>query len=144
MLISLLPPMQLTHAAETTQRYELDTDGIDPGATYLIVNTATAGSANALMFYYGGTWSRDFRNQTLTIMLTEQLCNETEKNKEKFAIMLEDTAVVISPLIPWSIAGAVPLASIGAPTESILFAFFLYLLPILRILHSIVFKKKTK
>lgn len=83
-------------------------------------------------------------NQTLTIMLTEQLCNETEKNKEKFAIMLEDTAVVISPLIPWSIAGAVPLASIGAPTESILFAFFLYLLPILRILHSIVFKKKTK
>ncbi|MBE6572529.1 MAG: sodium:proton antiporter [Ruminococcaceae bacterium] len=83
-------------------------------------------------------------NQTLTIMLAEQLCNETEKDKERFAIMLEDSAVVISPLIPWSIAGAVPLASIGAPTESILFAFFLYLLPIVRILHSFVSKKKNK
>ena len=26
---------------------------------------------------------------------------------------------VIAPLIPWSIAGAVPLAAIGAPTSSV-------------------------
>ena len=28
---------------------------------------------------------------------------------------LEDGTIVIAPLIPWSIAGAVPLASMGAP-----------------------------
>ncbi len=67
MVASLLPPMQMTRAAEVTQRYELDTDGIDPGATYLIVNAGTAGNANALKFYYDSYWSRDFRNQTLTV-----------------------------------------------------------------------------
>ncbi len=66
-IVSLLPPMQLTRAAEVVQRYELDTDGIDPGATYLIVNTGTAGTGNALRFYYGSYWSRDFRNQSLTV-----------------------------------------------------------------------------
>ena len=66
-IATLLPPMQNTRAAEVTQRYELDTDGIDPGATYLIVNTGSAGSAHALKFYYSSSWSRDFRDQTLTI-----------------------------------------------------------------------------
>ena len=67
MVFSLLPPVQIAYAAETIQRYELDTDGIDVGATYLIVNAGTAGSGNALRFYYSSMWSRDLRNQTLTI-----------------------------------------------------------------------------
>lgn len=67
MLVSILTPTQVVRAAETVQRYELDTDGIDPGATYLIVNTGTAGSGNALKFYYSGWFNRDFRNQTLTV-----------------------------------------------------------------------------
>ncbi len=67
MLLSLLPPWQITTAAEVTQRYELDTDGIDPGATYLIVNTANAGNANALRFYYSSSWSNDLHNQTLKV-----------------------------------------------------------------------------
>lgn len=37
---------------------------------------------------------------------------------------------VIAPLIPWSIAGAVPLAAIGAPTSSVCAACYLYLLPL--------------
>ena len=64
---TLLPPAQITRAAEAAWRYELDTDGIDPGATYLIVNNSSAGSAHALKFYYSSSWSRDFRDQTLTI-----------------------------------------------------------------------------
>lgn len=83
-------------------------------------------------------------NQTLTIMLCEQLCGETEKNKQKLAIILENSAVVIAPLIPWSIAGAVPLASIGAPTESLLFAFFLYLLPICEAVSSLIKRNNTE
>ncbi|MGI6702531.1 MAG: Na+/H+ antiporter NhaC family protein [Clostridia bacterium] len=75
-------------------------------------------------------------NQTLTIMMTYQLCNEIETDSQKLAIHLENTAVVIAPLIPWSIAGAVPLASIGAPTSSILMACFLYILPIYTFIKS--------
>ena len=68
-------------------------------------------------------------NQTLTIML----CDGVEPDRERFAIHLEDSAVLVAPLVPWSIAGGVPLASIGAPTASILFACFLYFVPLWRL-----------
>ena len=76
-------------------------------------------------------------NQTLTIMLTHQLCSDIETEKEKFAMDLENSAVVIAPLIPWSIAGAVPLASVGAPMASLIAACFLYLLPIYTLISSL-------
>lgn len=72
-------------------------------------------------------------NQTLTIMLTRQLCEGVESDRERFAIHLEDSAVLVAPLVPWSIAGGVPLASIGAPTVCIVFACFLYLVPLWRL-----------
>ena len=83
-------------------------------------------------------------NQTLAIMLTQQLCTKTERKKEKFANDLEDSVVVLAPMIPWSIAGAVPLTAAGAPQSSILFAFFLYLLPIYRVIMGIMKKDKRK
>ena len=69
-------------------------------------------------------------NQTLAIILTHQLSDGAEKDKNTAAINLENTAVVISPLVPWSIAAAVPLTSSGAPTASVLTAVFLYILPL--------------
>ncbi len=69
-------------------------------------------------------------NQTLAIMLTQQLCMDAEPDPETMASHLENTTVVIAPLIPWSIAGAVPLATVGAPTACILTACYLYLLPV--------------
>ena len=72
-------------------------------------------------------------NQTLTIMLAYQLCRETEPDARKLAVNLENSAVVVAALIPWSIACGVPLASVGAPMLSIVFAFFLYLLPLWRL-----------
>ena len=69
-------------------------------------------------------------NQTLAIMLTDQLCIRTEPDKLRFANNLEDSAVLIAPLVPWSIACAVPLTAAGAPGYSVLFAVFLYLLPL--------------
>ena len=74
-------------------------------------------------------------NQTLSIMLTDQLCRNIEQDEQRHAINLEDTAVVVAPLVPWSIAGAVPLASVGAPTASLLLACFLYLLPLAGLLN---------
>lgn len=69
-------------------------------------------------------------NQTLCIMLSHYLCKETISDNKQLAIDLENTAVVIAPLIPWSIASVVPLTAAGAPIESILAAFYLYLLPL--------------
>ena len=76
-------------------------------------------------------------NQTLTIMLTEQLCCHTEENKSKLAVYLENSAVIIAPLVPWSIAGNVPLTSAGAPVLSIGCAVFLYILPLYSLMVSI-------
>ena len=81
-------------------------------------------------------------NQTLTILLTSQLCSDINPDKEQFAVDLEDSAAVIAPLIPWSIAGAVPLSAIGAPTTAIFAAFYLFLLPLWRM--GVSFVKKGK
>lgn len=83
-------------------------------------------------------------NQTLAIMLTYQLCDEVERDEYRMANYLENTAVVISPLIPWSIACAVPLGSADAPMLSILAACYLYLLPIWNIIISYYHKKNKK
>ena len=67
----------------------------------------------------------------------QQLCAEVEPDPETMASHLENTTVVIAPLIPWSIAGAVPLATVGAPTACILTACYLYLLPVWNYLVAI-------
>ena len=69
-------------------------------------------------------------NQTLAIMLTHQLCKKVERRAEIFAVQIENTAVIISPLIPWSIASVIVLMPISAPKISILAAFYLWLIPI--------------
>ncbi len=81
-------------------------------------------------------------NQTLAIMLTHQLCDDTERDIEKFAVNLEDSAVVMASLVPWSIASTVALSSVDAPSSSIFFACFLYLLPLWRLVCSIIKKGK--
>ena len=81
-------------------------------------------------------------NQALAIMLTHQLCMDTEPDPETMASHLENTVVVIAPLIPWSIAGAVPLATVGAPTACILTACYLYLLPVWNYMAAIYHHRK--
>lgn len=69
-------------------------------------------------------------NQTLAIMLTHQLSSNVEKNKSKLALYLEDSVVITSSLIPWSIASTVPMDSTGAPLICVLAACYIYILPI--------------
>ena len=75
-------------------------------------------------------------NQSLTILLVHQLCRELHEDPSDMALDLEDTAVVVAPLVPWSIAGAVPLSAVGAPGISVLLACYLYLLPLWRLIRS--------
>ena len=81
-------------------------------------------------------------NQTLAIMLAHQLCSDTEKDNSKMAYYLENTAVVMAPLVPWSIAVSVPLTSIGAPSVCILTACYLYLVPLYNLALSFIKKKR--
>ena len=81
-------------------------------------------------------------NQVLAIMLTQQLCSDIEPDGARMASALEDTAAVIAPLVPWSIAAAVPLASVGAPSACILTACYLYLLPLWRLAVELVRQKR--
>ena len=69
-------------------------------------------------------------NQALAVLLTEQLSRPICPNASERAAHLENTAIIIPPLIPWSIAGAVPIATIGAPATCVLAAFYLWLLPV--------------
>lgn len=75
-------------------------------------------------------------NQTLCILLTRQLCGDEYDDPGQLALDLEDSAVVVAPLVPWSIAGAVPLSAVGAPSAAILAAFYLYLLPLCRLVTA--------
>ena len=69
-------------------------------------------------------------NQTLAAMLVHQVCGQLFKTREEQALILEDTVILLAALIPWSIAGSVPLASVGAPMSSMLYAVYLYFIPL--------------
>ena len=75
-------------------------------------------------------------NQTLAILLTNQLCREEYADPKALALDLEDTAAITSPLIPWCIAGAVPLTMVGAPLSALPLACYLWLIPIWRTFSS--------
>lgn len=69
-------------------------------------------------------------NQSFSIILTHQLSKGFGMAPERLALCMENTAVVLSPLVPWSIACAVVLDATGAPAASVPFAWYLYLLPL--------------
>ncbi|WP_298585788.1 Na+/H+ antiporter NhaC family protein [uncultured Megasphaera sp.] len=69
-------------------------------------------------------------NQTLSSIMVQQLCQELFPDKQEMALVLEDTTIVLAALIPWSVAVAVPLAVLGAPTTAIIAGVYLYLQPL--------------
>ena len=76
-------------------------------------------------------------NQTLAIMLSHQLCRDLDQDARDHALDLEDSVVLVAGLVPWSIAGAVPLASMGAPiASSMALAVYLYAVPAWRLLSG--------
>lgn len=83
-------------------------------------------------------------NQTLAVMLTHQLAGNVMNSREKEALAIENTVIVIAPLTPWSIASAMPLAMLGAPTASLLSACFLYLVPIWDLLLALWQERKLR
>ena len=81
-------------------------------------------------------------NQSLGTILTNELCGELVE-KQKMAIILENTVILLVGLIPWNIAMDVPLKAIGVGFMSGLFAFYLYFLPLWNLIVGII-KAKYK
>lgn len=80
--------------------------------------------------------------QTIAILLTQQLVQRQYTDRYTLASDLEDTVVVLSPLIPWNIAGLVPATVLLTDWGFIPYAFYLYLIPLLtfvrlRFQHSV-------
>jgi NhaC family Na+:H+ antiporter len=82
-------------------------------------------------------------NQTLAVMLTYQLNKAEIPDRERLAITLENTVIVAAPLIPWNIAAAMPLTIIEVPTACLLFAFYLYLIPLWNFTAELIRSKRA-
>lgn len=80
-------------------------------------------------------------NQSLGIILTNQLCEELMPKQER-AVALENTVVVVAGLIPWSIAMAVPFEAIEVESKAGLFGFYLFLIPLWNFFLALKHKNK--
>lgn len=78
-------------------------------------------------------------SQALAVILTHMLVKRTYEINgacgEELAVDVENSAIVIAPLIPWNIAVLVPLTTLNASSASILYAFYLYLIPLINYLY---------
>lgn len=100
--------------------------------------TADRSSVFAAVLLTGSLTAMVACNQTLSTILTYQLCGDLEPDREKMALHLEDSVIVVAALVPWSIAAAVPLAAADAPSTGVFAACFLYLLPLWRLITSLL------
>lgn len=84
--------------------------------------------------------------QVLAVMLTNMTMKGSyEKNcidKYNLAMDLENTAIVIAPLIPWNVAVLVPLTNLQVGPKAILFSFYCILVPIVNLI-ILYFKSKV-
>ena len=82
-------------------------------------------------------------NQSLGTILTNELCGEPVE-KQKMAIILENTVILLVGLIPWNIAMDVPLKTLDVGIMSGLFTFYLYFLPLWNLFLNFIKERKYK
>lgn len=75
-------------------------------------------------------------NQSISIVLTNQLMGKTYSNKginkENLAVDLENSSIVLAPLIPWSISALIPTTTMMVSSYGYLpYSYFLFLIPLL-------------
>ena len=72
-----------------------------------------------------------FCNQVLTVMIGQELLGRVQTDRWQMAIDLENSAILIPGLIPWCIASAVPMSTLGAPWAALGGAIYLWFTPLL-------------
>ncbi|MCG5059590.1 MAG: Na+/H+ antiporter NhaC family protein [Limnoraphis sp. WC205] len=107
----------------------------------LFLNKAKSQRQLFLATMFIGTVSAAYGcTQTIAILLTQQLVQKRyqslQLNNEQLAVDLENTVVVISPLIPWNIAGLVPVTLLMSDFSCLPYAFYLYLIPLFNLIYK--------
>lgn len=78
--------------------------------------------------------------QTLAIIIVFQIMKGQKAYKDAgrrgLAMDLENSVVLLAPLVPWNIASAVPATAIGVGAGYIPFALYLYLVPLWRLFRK--------
>ena len=82
-------------------------------------------------------------NQSLGTILTNELCGEFVE-KQKMAIILENTVILLVGLIPWNIAMEVPLKAIDVGIMAGVYAFYLYFLPLWNLILGVIEERNKK
>lgn len=82
-------------------------------------------------------------NQSLGTILTNELCGELVE-KQKMAIILENTIVLLAGLIPWNIAMEAPLKAIDVGIMAGVYAFYLYFLPLWNLILGVIEERNKK
>lgn len=79
-----------------------------------------------------------FCNQSAGAVVSTQLLEDTYRRqgsgKQELAIDIENSGIVLSPLIPWNISVSIPLAMLGADMSAIPYEILLYAIPLCYIL----------
>ncbi|MDA0265401.1 MAG: Na+/H+ antiporter NhaC family protein [Cyanobacteria bacterium] len=82
--------------------------------------------------------------QTIAILLTQQIARPLycHAHPEQLAVDIENSAVVLAPLVPWNIAGLVPVTVLLTDAGFIPYGVYLYLLPLLNWLFRKPLRKR--
>lgn len=75
-------------------------------------------------------------NQTLSIILTRQLCAHAQHNRREMAMYLENSVVLLSAVLPWSIAFSMCSLTLQQGPVIIVFALYLWMVPLYWCLRS--------
>ena len=75
-------------------------------------------------------------NQTLSIILTRQLCGHAQHNRREMAMYLENSVVLLSAVLPWSIAFSMCSLTLQQSPAIIPFALYLWMVPLYWCLRS--------
>ncbi|GAB1793177.1 Na+/H+ antiporter NhaC family protein [Priestia megaterium] len=83
-------------------------------------------------------------SQTFAIITSYQFMRKIYANKNidksDLALDIGNTAIVIAPLVPWNIAATFPAGVLSVGPGYIPYAFFLYLVPLFRLIRAIVWR----
>lgn len=69
-------------------------------------------------------------NQTLSIIITHQLCSHVQSNRREMAMYLENSVVILSAVLPWSIAFSMVSLTLQQSAAIIPYALYLWLVPL--------------
>lgn len=102
--------------------------------TEKLVQASTKLGRFAVMVVMSIAMSVIFCNQTIGTLMCANLMSEPYERlggtKEELAIDMENSVILIACMVPWSIGCSVPLAIMGVTPVSVLFAWYMWLVPL--------------